>query len=105
MRSKIKPKTTNDNGIITTHTLDNICPICKSKLNAATAPDGRSTPVAGDVSLCIKCSAVLEFDKKLNVVLLTEKTRKKLSEDVLEEIAQIQRAICAMHGSPNHIVH
>ena len=103
-RSNIKPKTTNDNGIVTTHMPDNKCPVCNANLNAATAPDGRSTPVPGDVSLCIKCSAVLEFDKKMNVVLLTEKTRKKLSVGVLEEIAEIQKAICLMHGS-EHVLH
>lgn len=49
----------------------NICPVCKYEMNAATLlQDGKSErgqPIAGDITLCLKCGEVACFDEELNL--------------------------------------
>lgn len=42
--------------------LDVQCPLCNAKLNGASAPGGEG-PKPGDLSICIQCSGVLEFQE------------------------------------------
>ena len=95
----------DENGIVTTKGLPGKCPACGAKLDAATSPDGRATPVPGDVSICIKCATVLEFDDSLSVILLTEETRSELPEEVWAEITSMRFMVASLNAGGKSAIH
>jgi hypothetical protein len=44
------------------------CPTCETALDGATALQGKEIPNVGDVSVCIYCHELLEFDKDLMLI-------------------------------------
>lgn len=45
--------------------IESKCPKCKRKLTAASALDGSNVPISpGDYTICMYCTAFLEFTKK-----------------------------------------
>lgn len=47
---------------------ENNCPSCGKLTDTATAVEGDYTPSDGDISLCIYCGAINQFDSELNIV-------------------------------------
>ena len=61
---------------------ENACPTCGCVLDAASAADLSPTmPEAGDISICIQCGEILQFDKHMKL--------NKISEAELNRIASI----------------
>lgn len=54
----------------TTKMGDDTCPSCNTELTMATAIDGTSKPMRGDLSICVKCGEYLHYeaDMKLGCV-------------------------------------
>ena len=68
-----------------------ICPRCGHKLDAASTPDGSDhVPKPGDVTLCIECGCLFEFDSQMRVKKVDLHT---LPRDVRAEVIRVQNAI------------
>jgi hypothetical protein len=69
-----------------------LCPVCESKLDAASATnrDG-ATPQSGDVTICIYCTTVLAFTDDLAVEKIDIKSIEPELQDILAAmIVEIQ---------------
>lgn len=70
------------------------CPDCGyGPIDAATGLDKGHQPSPGDVSLCIKCGAFLQFDHTMHLVVLTAKEMRQLPEDIRARMHQARRVI------------
>jgi hypothetical protein len=69
-----------------------LCPVCESKLDAATATDDDNVvPKSGDVTICIYCTSVLEFTDDMTVEQIDVKSVEPELQDILVAmIAEIQ---------------
>lgn len=80
------------------------CPVCQHRHNSAvniSGPDDPA-PIVGDISICIYCTAVLEFDKNMHLVRLTNETAKKLTVDQMRDIVracETMRTACGRSNS------
>ncbi len=72
---------------------EDYCPSCKHLVDSATPAKGDCDPSPGDVSLCLYCGELLEFNQHLKVVLASEQTTSQLSVKQLAIIATLQREI------------
>lgn len=57
------------------------CPKCGGKLDAATGAESGPGPEAGDLSVCIHCLAMLQFDPNLRLKRLTDDEFEALPEE------------------------
>lgn len=48
------------------------CPVCRSRLDAATNLTGKTAPTDGDVSICFDCSSIVVFTADLKLRLPTD---------------------------------
>jgi hypothetical protein len=55
------------------------CPVCSHPLSGATGLDTVGGPSPGDISVCIRCAAVLQFTDALTPMLATDEAIKDLS--------------------------
>lgn len=62
----------------TTRVPDSECPTCGRPLSAASHSTDLAMPSPGDVSLCLYCGEMLEFDALLHSVRLSEAVRRNL---------------------------
>jgi glutaredoxin len=78
---------TKGNKMTTTRMPKSNCPVCDTRLDAATTVDGTPDviPKEGDISLCISCTSVLEFDDNLELQTIDIKT---LPQNMQDEIVQ-----------------
>ena len=69
------------------------CPVCRYEMDAATciSQNRKAQPRRGDVSVCMKCGELLEFDEKLQAVPAALETVLALSQDK-ENFALVTRA-------------
>lgn len=56
----------------TTFKFDTVCPKCNEVMDALTNFEDDSTPREGDVSICINCLQILQFDSDLKLKLVTD---------------------------------
>lgn len=63
------------------------CPYCDKPLDAASAP-GRG-PKRGDVSVCIFCAGVMQFDAELRLVRLSSAELREINRDNPRLAAQL----------------
>ena len=61
---------------------ENKCPECDKITDAATQVGGNNKPSEGDISLCIYCGAINQFDNDNNII--------SLPNDKLEEIKEYE---------------
>ena len=69
-----------------------LCPVCESKLDAATATDGDDVlPKSGDITVCFYCAAVLVFTDDLGIDTIDIKSlAPELQSQLSAMITQIQ---------------
>ena len=73
------------------------CPECKAKLDAATGIEEGTIPKAGDLTVCIVCTAVLTYDPGLIVRPATKDELRKLPPAILFDLVRTQTLIREMH--------
>ena len=72
------------------------CPKCGYFFDSATCVDetkGDIEPTAGDISLCVNCAAILEFDENLKLRMCDDKTINELDDELLNEIIKVKTSI------------
>ena len=81
----------------TTRTPLNKCLDCGCKISAASTPDGRAgpPPTEGDLTVCIKCGAVMMLDRDLKVRGMTDAEIEELTSNraTMDELARMVRCI------------
>jgi transcription initiation factor IIE alpha subunit len=66
------------------------CPACGVKINAVTSTDGLAVPQAGDVSVCLKCGSMLEFNEDLTVKLIDLQELNTMEQETITTLKKIQ---------------
>lgn len=79
--------------VVITMTKNDNCPKCGYRLNAATGQHGYEVPKVRDLSVCINCASLLEFNDDLSLRSLSDLEISTLADDVIEEVQTIQRFI------------
>lgn len=70
------------------------CPNCGTLLDSATISQGKQCkPVVGDLSVCIKCATLLEFDENLKLKRCLSEHFNRLDMDTKLQIKLIQTEI------------
>lgn len=70
------------------------CPKCGCLINASTGiEDENQMPSKGDISICIECASILEFDENLKLKLCSQETINRLDEDLLKVIIKARMYI------------
>jgi hypothetical protein len=78
------------------------CPVCNCKINAATALDGSGVvPNAGDVSMCVMCSAYLKYSDDLTLRELTVDELVDLPDDILYVLTKTRSIFKNISGNKN----
>ncbi len=63
---------------------DDFCPTCNYKIEVAVALVGEhQAPNPHDVNICLNCGEHLEYADDMALIILTEKTKKQLTENDL----------------------
>jgi hypothetical protein len=55
-----------------TFKFDTVCPKCNEVMDALTTFEDDSTPSKGDISICINCLQILQFDSDLKLKIVTD---------------------------------
>lgn len=63
------------------------CPQCKTKLVAIIDPD------PADVTVCVNCTALLQFDDELKLKMLSIDDYDKLPQDIRKDLFKAQSII------------
>ena len=74
----------------------NFCPECNKKLDAATGVDHDSRPEPNDVTVCLYCATVLQFNDDLTLRSTTDAERFQLLVDnpaLFKAVDAIQKRI------------
>lgn len=70
------------------------CPSCTKLLNGFTGVSTDDKPSDGDVTVCVYCFSVCQYEKNLtNLRLLTQEELLKLKKENPEDFAMIKEAI------------
>ena len=72
---------------------ENRCPECNGKTDAATSIEGDYKPSNGDISLCIHCGAINQFDSDLTIVPIEEGLLENIEETDPENYRMIMKAV------------
>lgn len=76
------------------------CPNCEKVLDEASDPTGlRPKPEPGDITICIYCAQVCEFDSELNLIKLRPEVEKSLNPEEKLAMDTYVAAIKLMKGS------
>lgn len=80
--------------VVTTRLKPSPCPNCGYAMDAVTAAFEDVRPKPGDVTVCIKCAALLEFTDDMRYA---PANTRRLALETLEQLAQVQAAVRMMH--------
>ena len=69
------------------------CPMCNHQLDAATCTTGDHKPAPGDLTVCIECATILEFDPDLSVRVVGPSVLAALDDDTRAHLALVRAAI------------
>lgn len=69
------------------------CPECGYRMDAATATRGNARPRPGDLTLCLSCGAILEFDQDVAPVAMPAGRMADLDDDTRHELRRVQLLI------------
>lgn len=90
MREGIKPKSAKDAGPLPI----SVCPTCKYEMNAASCvQDGTAEPSAGDLSFCLNCGEILQFNEILVSKKITDAELASLDTETLAILSEAKRHI------------
>ena len=81
--------------VVTTRLKPSPCPSCGYEMDAATAAFEDVRPKPGDVSVCLKCAALLEFAEDMT---FAPANTGRLDLETLEQLAEVQAAVRKMQG-------
>jgi hypothetical protein len=78
-------------------TLNTFCPTCGYRANAATNINDKQTnpPSCGDISVCLKCGEILQFDAQLKLQPASLTNLLQISKEDGIRVARAQRIIRA----------
>lgn len=71
------------------------CPACGHKINGSFGINCKTPPVPNDVSICMYCGCISEFDENLNLTILSEKT---LLQPEYREAIEMREKVRAYRG-------
>lgn len=66
------------------------CPGCGQALNASVDPKERGGPRPNDVSMCVGCGTILQFDQQLRLKAMTPEQIERLPPKTAEELLEQQ---------------
>lgn len=72
---------------------DDICPKCKTVLNACTGVTVDEKPSPGDITICYYCGAILKFSDDMTFIEFTKDDYENTPKETLFEILMIQKGI------------
>ena len=77
------------------HMPEDRCPRCGARATAASnaRPGDRRAPVPGDLTVCIACAGLLQFDDSLRLVPLPEDALSGLEADTREVLLASRNAV------------
>ncbi len=75
------------------------CPRCRHTLTGAGSLSQPEPPKHGDLTVCLRCAAVLQFDQSpigtLGLRLMSAADLSNLEEEERRELEQVERAVLA----------
>ena len=74
---------------------EHTCPTCGKKMDRASSAFGDHAPKVGDLTVCINCGNVSQFDEKFQLMIVDV---SKLPLETRAEIAAVKRALSAVKG-------
>jgi len=77
------------------HHYESNCPQCNYFMDASTSIDGDENvkPSPGDISLCIKCGAMLDFDDDMKLQFLRQEKFEELDDETRSQILSARAVI------------
>lgn len=73
------------------------CPNCKHQLDAVTHIGFEDVkPSKGDITICINCAEILQFDKNIRPIKLTDITLEELPSDIFQKITEARKLLIQM---------
>ena len=73
------------------------CPYCGYRLDDASAVEGQATPKPEDLSVCLKCGGVMEFDAQLLPRVLRDAVWQSLAPELQAQLKRVSQAAREMH--------
>lgn len=82
--------------------MNDMCLVCGSKLDRATgaSPGAPTLPIAGDVSICLYCGNVAEFDAAGNIVAISPEEREIVMR--LPDVARALQVVAETRKAREH---
>ena len=82
---------------------NNVCPSCNHILNASTDPKGHedSLPVKGDISICLYCCALVQYQDDLSLKEINEIELMALGIDFYNEVMQVKSSLTKFNHRQN----
>jgi len=78
------------------HMPDDNCPKCSKFINAATAVEGDSRPEPGDVTVCIGCSGMLQYDSNMKLKELSLQELASMDDEARTELLKAVAIVQSM---------
>lgn len=72
------------------------CPTCHYRMDRTSAASGEGIPRKGDISVCFKCGAVMQFDENLKMISLGEDALLDLKMKYPKEYGELRKVQSAI---------
>lgn len=92
-KRKIKPPPPIESGPGAAPYPTSTCHVCKYESDDATDVIGDSTPVPGDLSICVNCGAVGEFNDIMVLKPMTDEELAAIDAETLAVVAEARKLI------------
>lgn len=82
---------------------NNVCPSCNHKLDATTDPTGEedSLPLTGDVSICLYCCAIVQYQDDLSLKEINEIELIMLGIDLYTYVMKVKSSLTKFRQKNN----
>ncbi len=85
---------------MTVRTKLNFCPCCNSKIDAVSSMDDKpEEPRKGDITICVYCTEILEFDEELSLIKIRGETLDSFSQGELDELLAVRNNLLAYNAT------
>lgn len=89
--------TSEDRESNTTRLPADYCPWCGYLIDAASPLEGKATPKPDDITICLSCGSILQFDFNLKIQKITDqKVREVMSAKSYEGLMKARRVLLSM---------